>query len=115
MTCEPWAASRCIERVVSTFSVPDTSAEALRDLARHVDVDADVLESLVNSLGVYYSKLLTGPEVEALLGVSRQTLYRLVTAGELTRINLGSAARYPLRSVVAYVDRKIADGHSGHD
>lgn len=49
--------------------------------------------------------LLTVKEAAALIGIGRTTLYRLMDAGEIDSVHIGSSRRIALRSVYDYVDR----------
>jgi excisionase family DNA binding protein len=44
-------------------------------------------------------------DVQTVLAASRSTVYRLLQAGELERVSLGSATRIVDDSVQAYIDR----------
>jgi excisionase family DNA binding protein len=49
--------------------------------------------------------LLTVKEAAALIGIGRTTLYRLVEAGEIDSVHIGSSRRIPLLSAYAFVER----------
>jgi len=55
--------------------------------------------------GIAMPEAFTVPEVEKVLKISRSTVYQLIRAGELTRINIGKKALiYGLRD---FVHRKL--------
>lgn len=50
--------------------------------------------------------LLSVPDARARLGgIGRTTLYELVAAGELTKVNIGARGFITADSITAYVDR----------
>ena len=57
---------------------------------------------------------LTIGEAAAWLGVSRTTVYALVAAGELWRIKVGRAVRFPVQALEEFRDRKVAEARSGN-
>lgn len=50
---------------------------------------------------------------EALGGVSRGKLYRMIEVGEVTRINLGARAFITVESIDRHLDRLIAVAEGG--
>jgi hypothetical protein len=50
---------------------------------------------------------------ERLGGVSRGKLYRMIGAGEVTRINLGTRAFITVESINRHLDRLIAEAEGG--
>ena len=46
-------------------------------------------------------------EAAGLLGVSRSTLYRLISSGELLVIRAGSAPRIPAKVLERFVDQRV--------
>jgi excisionase family DNA binding protein len=50
-------------------------------------------------------RLLSINEVAATLGISRATVYRLVSAGDLAPIRVGAHARFSPADIRAYIDR----------
>ena len=55
--------------------------------------------------------LVTVADAGRMLGVGRTTAYELVRAGELDVVHIGRAARVPVDSVHAYVER-LRQSHS---
>lgn len=51
------------------------------------------------------SELLTIPQVAERLKVSRNTVYRLISAGELPVVEVGSVSRVSEKALQEYVDR----------
>jgi excisionase family DNA binding protein len=49
-------------------------------------------------------------QVQQLLGVSRQTLYKLMTRGELAFVKLCKCRRIPRRAVKRLIDRNLVGG-----
>jgi excisionase family DNA binding protein len=58
------------------------------------------------------SRCLTAAEAAAHLGVGRTTVYRLMGNGELTSIKIDRCRRIPIVSISAYVNERLARGHS---
>jgi len=54
---------------------------------------------------IVMTALLRIPDVQKLLKASRSTVYRLVEAGELERVHLGSSARIIDDSVYAFIEK----------
>ena len=50
------------------------------------------------------------PEAAERLGLSRSTVYELISAGELRVIRYGRAVRVPVTELTAWVKRRAADG-----
>ena len=53
--------------------------------------------------------LLTIDDAARVLSVSRRTLYRLIDAGDLDAIHIGSARRIPVTSVERFCERRIRE------
>lgn len=49
------------------------------------------------------SALLRVSEVEHVLGISRRSVWRLISLGELERVQIGRAVRIPRKSVEAFI------------
>lgn len=53
--------------------------------------------------------LVTVDDVALSLAVSRRTVYRLIGAGELDAVQIGSARRIPVASVHRFCERRIRE------
>jgi excisionase family DNA binding protein len=53
--------------------------------------------------------LLTVMEAVEVLSIGRTTLYRLMDAGDIRTVRVGSSRRVPMKSLEAYVDRLIEE------
>lgn len=57
--------------------------------------------------------LISIPDAQKLMGgLSRGTVYKLINAGEINRVNIGNRVFVTTESIAAYVDR-IASAASG--
>ncbi len=52
--------------------------------------------------------LLTVPEAAEALGLGRSIVYELLLTGELTGVKIGRARRIPVRSLEAFIARRMA-------
>ena len=52
-------------------------------------------------------------EAAGILGVSRSTLYRLISSGELLVIRVGRAPRIPAKVLERFVDQKVRSKRIG--
>src|SRR5262249_54626941 len=52
--------------------------------------------------------LLTVPEAAQALGLGRSVIYELLVAGELAGVKIGRARRIPVRSLEAFIARRMA-------
>jgi excisionase family DNA binding protein len=69
------------------------------------DPSPDDEKSVVHQVAVQRPLLLTVKEAAALIGIGRSTLYRLMDAGEVDSVHIGSSRRIPLGSAYAFVER----------
>jgi excisionase family DNA binding protein len=69
------------------------------------DPSPDSDEKAVRQEEVQRPLLLTVKEAAALIGIGRSTLYRLMDAGEIDSVHIGSSRRIPLGSAYAFVER----------
>lgn len=54
--------------------------------------------------------LLTQPEAARLLAVSERTLFDLAARGEIRRVRVGRAVRYPRAELERWVRERVQDG-----
>jgi excisionase family DNA binding protein len=54
--------------------------------------------------------LLTQPEAARLLAVSERTLFDLAAKGEIRRVRVGRAVRYPRSELERWVRERVQDG-----
>ncbi|MBU0639981.1 MAG: helix-turn-helix domain-containing protein [Planctomycetes bacterium] len=59
--------------------------------------------------------VLTVGEVAAFMRVSRETVYRLATRGELPGRKIGRIWRFPKGAIQEYVEGKSVVGHAGRE
>ena len=64
------------------------------------DLAGDIVSSRI------HAEVLTIPQVAARLKVSRNTVYRLIGAGELPVVQVGSLSRVAEADLQDYIDRK---------
>ncbi len=64
------------------------------------DLAGDIVTSRI------HAEVLTIPQVAARLKVSRNTVYRLIGAGELPVVQVGSLSRIAEADLQNYIDRK---------
>jgi excisionase family DNA binding protein len=62
-------------------------------------------EKAIHQAEVQRPLLLTVKEAAALIGIGRSTLYRLMEAGEVDSVHIGTSRRIPLQSAYAFVER----------
>lgn len=65
----------------------------------------DALESAVDAVSMDLTLLLSYPDAGARIGVSDSTIKRLVKAGELRSVKVGSAPRIHIADLEEYADR----------
>jgi len=70
-----------------------------------LDLPFDVEAQPSSAAAAVERLLITVAEAGRMLGVGRTTAYELVRAGELDVVHIGRAARVPVESVHAYVER----------
>lgn len=89
--------------------------QVIRHLATALGVAPTTIDPTVTDPAAAIDEpLLSVPDVAARLSVSRPTVYRLLHAGELDRIDIGSGSRprprVPLSSLTAYIRSRTVPG-----
>jgi excisionase family DNA binding protein len=90
----------------------DTSPDPSPDTSPDSSLEGD--GKTVQQGEVQRPLLLTVKEAAALIGIGRSTLYRLMEAGEVDSIHIGTSRRIPLQSAYAFVERVTGSTISHH-
>lgn len=88
------------DEVTVTLSLTRKSAEKVLDLLE--------AEHSTGAVVVPVKDLFTSTEAAAMLGMSRPTLMKLVDAGEVEHVRVGTHRRIPMRAILKYQRQRQA-------